>query len=694
MINNLNQKIKNHFNDLYANATGAAEEAAESFMKNLSLQDIPIADQVLIIFSELCTINQAINDFERKEYVHLADYEVAVYKIFSSRLLFDKVNEGQFITEGFLLNAKQKLLNQSFVNVQKQLPFFSFQDFLENKENVLFYQLHQRPSPLPEEEYYRMRNWQTQKMIACVDAESQILKHNFIGSQQLVDDLETSVRNEQNTIKHLFKNADSITPDQFIKEIRSLHAITDNIKFGNPNKFYELFCRFISGDVPLEILNPSFFLKQSSNIEIGELSLPPISCWSLIKYDTWLDQVLSSHALPMVVKSLDMDKEFNNTFNLGVDKVEQEIDHFQQNHPSGIYTVKEYEELIYQKLDQLRAEFKTLKVPDYYHLLLEHDTLKSIFLNNCLLDTDMEFHTANLQKAIRLNNWIDYCLETLEKIQTDPVHSSPKEKELELTLQIIDLITSMVPSSELIEKVLETLSNTVQPLRHGRKPIYFIIEDLKDDLSELYNSASAELKQLFEANSTDVNVQFASCQYRDLEYKQQTAKRQRRKLHSYFDDLKDLFKIELNYLDTINKQTSPNIDDLLHEQSAGNIKALSFGFKSDDTTELSSIIQALCVSIDFLDNRTTVKEFVAIVTAPDLTQVKQKIYLGCATNEFKLTLQYLKRYFKSIKPSSIDKSQLFFSKYNCLITKGNLYNAKTEKLLTKAKIDRIFNQKQ
>ena len=691
MTTDTNLEIKRYFDDLYKSASVDAKSQAHIFVKGLNLNNLTSDQQVLKLYNEILLLKEKIDDFERKEYVNFAAFEIVIYKIFSARLLFFQNNEQALIKEGLFLSEKRNQLVWLYQEARSQLPTFTFQDFLKSQKHVVFYELHQRPSGINEEEYWKMRNWQAQKKIDCVNLESKRFKERFIAKVAATTSINDGIKSETQQLEYLFKNATQFTTAQFITELSKLIAVSPDSIPENETEFHELFCKFIEGVSMLETLTPKFLNSALKNIQSGLISQPPLCCWSFIKYDKWLNDLLDEKIKIEDINQRDYVQIFDHTFIEGVELSERMISDFKQKHPSDLIPIDEYINIIFGELNKLRSEFNELAHPNYYHFLLDTETVKSCFVNNCLLDIDIEIHKEEMRKAIVQNEMIVFFLEELGRIHKNPIDHTLGN--LLLDLQITDLITSMVPEPELIDQLLEAFSKTTSQLKHGRTPVLFIIDDLKDSLREIYNETEANLKQLFDKHPADIKGHFAACQVRDMHLKELTTKRNGGDLHECFVDLKKLFQIELEYVQTLQSYNPVNVDHLLKEPETQYKKKLSFGYIKS-SGNLAPYIQALNIKIDFLDNRTIKENFIKIVTSDDLESVTEKIYIGCKTNEFKYTLTHFKSFFKSFNPAKIEQSDIFRSSNGNPITADNLYNAVTDNLQTKIKIDNIFNQKQ
>lgn len=117
----------------------------------------------------------------------------------------------------------------------------------------------------------------------------------------------------------------------------------------------------------------------------------------------------------------------------------------------------------------------------------------------------------------------------------------------------------------------------------------------------------------------------------------------------------------------------------------------SFGFNSDPI-KLKSVLFLLNRDFDLLnEDKTSVEDLLSVLINKDLKLGAPQIYLGCETLEFAYIVKKLELSFSNFNPTSIDSSNLFFSKKGNEIKKGSLYNANQKEPYKKVEIDNIFN---
>jgi len=139
---------------------------AVEYIESLNLNELKLDKQVLKLREEKELHKKKIDDFKRKEYLFFVDNENILYNVFIAHLLFYQRDDKAIIEQCFILNERDKLLSKVLLETIAQLPLFTLTDCLNNKKNVVFYELNQKPFGISDEEYSKMRNWQSNKKLS------------------------------------------------------------------------------------------------------------------------------------------------------------------------------------------------------------------------------------------------------------------------------------------------------------------------------------------------------------------------------------------------------------------------------------------------------------------------------------------------------------------------------------------------
>ncbi|MGV3631753.1 MAG: DUF6617 family protein [Bacteroidota bacterium] len=132
-------------------------------------------------------------------------------------------------------------------------------------------------------------------------------------------------------------------------------------------------------------------------------------------------------------------------------------------------------------------------------------------------------------------------------------------------------------------------------------------------------------------------------------------------------------------------------------------KATSFGFKSANHTDyqqrkkiLEDILNTLQKNLSkqlINIEKTSMSTFIDILLSNDLFKETEEIHFSCETKQLRYILNHLKLYFfHQLEFTTVESSQLFFSRSGKALKAGNLYASSSESVKQSDEIDRVFSQ--
>lgn len=465
-MTDINLNFRPQFDDLCAAKKNFGICQASAFIESLNLKERPLDQQVLILREEKELQQKRMDDFERKEYLNFINNEYQLYNVYIAYLLFYHRNEEAILEECFILKERYKLLSQLLLETIAQLPLFTYADLLNNKKNVVFDELNQQPFGTSDEEYSRMRNWQTNQKI------------------------------------------------------------------------------------------------------------PP---------DAGFEQL------------------FDLTFEEGISQSKKKIAEYKNRYPRPIWPEAKYHSAILHEQNKIRLEFKMLVYPEYYRFLSERENVKRIFLNNCILNIDIEDHQLELIKTIVLNEKNKFIDNELFLMDEEIICNTIDFDFI--VHQMNDILSMMVPDSDLIVQ-WQNFCALASVSIVGRRPILFIIEDLVESFEWVYRQAVKKLQKLFYYQSSERKATYIIHQIRDLEYMKSNIPRKGPSLVHIIVDLNKHFRTDLENIRLQGKHKLAKMNDLLSETQILIKKKYSFGLRKSPEL-LIPIVQALNDNFNFLDPLTT-----------------------------------------------------------------------------------------
>ena len=122
---------------------------------------------------------------------------------------------------------------------------------------------------------------------------------------------------------------------------------------------------------------------------------------------------------------------------------------------------------------------------------------------------------------------------------------------------------------------------------------------------------------------------------------------------------------------------------------------LAFGYKGLNTELLLAVLKKMQLRIDIIDeNHSTINQFYELLISNDFTKINYEIHILCETTQFSYLVSSLKPYFKNFNPTTIQRSNKFFTKTGTPLKASNLHKNKVHNPKEKEEIDKIIKQLQ
>lgn len=689
--------VENHVQQIISNASQKNEAQVLEYVKTLNLANKSIEEQVEKLYSEFLNMVRIEETFERPEYISLARYPETIIKIIYHRLLFAEKNECHLLEESNLINQKKAKIHQLLESAKSNLPMFTFDDFIQGKYNVIFYKLKQRPDLTSEDDYNKMRTWQTDQLVTALLLEA----NHFIKAFQKIINGEKSVSGhisrEILQLQTILKEGKLYSADQLVSELFKLNGFSNSLMPDDLSVFHKSMIKFLDNDA-----DHSWFTPQNLNKIIATyrqhkatpfISYPPLLCYSLILYGDWLQLIADGKLDINSPLNLNFRSLFDQTARDAMKQADENIRNF-NSRVSALNTADEFKDMILAELERLRVSLKEKSVQKYYSFLVHEQELKSHFISNCIFGGNPTDHSTALKKAIIIAEEADFFLAELADKYFDQVLMKSLKTLPTVNLQIIDVINSMMPDSALIQKMLAVSSKAIGELRADKKPALFILQDLNESLVEIYNSLEELLMRYLTRLNDDVRYEYATHTIRELKAKCLLAKRNKYDLVSHIETIKDILQQELDLIKSITKPV--DLPQLLKQKPVEE-KKFNFGYSKSTKKPIEDIVQALILNreIDFLDYRTSSVDLVALLTAKDIDNLPNTpIYINCQTQQFRYIVVKFKSLLPKFNPTTIEQSGRFFSKSGSPFVANNLNPSKIGIPKAKVAIDQIFNKVQ
>ena len=125
------------------------------------------------------------------------------------------------------------------------------------------------------------------------------------------------------------------------------------------------------------------------------------------------------------------------------------------------------------------------------------------------------------------------------------------------------------------------------------------------------------------------------------------------------------------------------------------IPKTAFKYKYNNTEPLLATLKALQLRIDLIDEtHSSINQFYELLISNDFTKIDYEIHILCETTQFSYFVTKLIQHFTNFNPTTIERSNKFFTKTGALLKASNLYKNKVHNTKAKEDIDNIIKQLQ
>ena len=272
--------------------------------------------------------------------------------------------------------------------------------------------------------------------------------------------------------------------------------------------------------------------------------------------------------------------------------------------------------------------------------------LMEVSLEVPITSTQKFYHYLLYNETTRLTDRVFKCInKEIDEIQKKEIIQNVVKSCKDLLLRI-GTDQESFPKTELTSYVIpQLISNVIRFLKETEKLYQQYVYDLPATINELFG-------ELLQQPSPDINIE---------------------KTTPEFQTVSDILLGNDNYKSE--KDTR-----------------FAFGFNGDKE-KLKSVLTALNSRLELLnEDKTSVAELLIVLTSKDLKLGTPQIHLGCETTQFSYIISRLEQHFRNFNPSTVEKSNLFFSKNGTVLKRNNLYKNNNKFPKKQSNIDEIIRQ--
>lgn len=683
VFNEAKQKAETDFNTDYLNNT----QSLSHFEKfKFILQKEELVERTL----------EMVNPFYSEE----PDNYDSLLKRFATRVVLLNYDESNDLFTGIYTGFIRKKLFHLKQELIKEIPKYSFQEFIDGKYDPYYLEL-EYLYHLTEEDYYKIKEWQSYKLLEIVGLESQIL----IGKLQ--EKLQGEMHPEKLLLsqKEIFDNKihrqeyDEVTG--LIQEMKKF-VFLENCNFEKLNNSETLtdLKQFNSDKIfwgkihPANIENVRKLYLKNKNAAFTPSYL---LFFSINKVIVWIEEALKSdnYFEPFVYPDL------HKVFSSSMEKAELEAEKKIEKLEEGLTRKNKADrkQFVFHVLEKLRYEVNQRDFFRYYYQMLDNEiVLENLFVTNAFLDNDVEAHINHLIKAYSLKESIYHFWFLWEEI-TGKMQIRLDDNYSTSFMEVIHLSNSMPFDAELKRRIGNVLHQTFEDFETMHLPMDFIHRNTEEQMKDIFFDSIENLSTYLETSPYMNKLAYVYSKIKELKQRELELKRYDNEPDfkdggTYTRLFKDCLEIQSDYIEKTKDIGFVSILNALNSQKVKELpepKEFSFGLKPYPKP-IISLIKQLCLKTDFLKSPTTPEDLEEVLTSNNILNCNKEIHFGCNTNQLSYIVEKLQPFFKDFNPTTIENSNLFYTKGGTLLKRQNLYSNSGLSQPKKAKIDNIFKQ--
>jgi hypothetical protein len=172
----INNILKAQFETIHSDAIKKAEQDFKTKVLN-KVENLEHFDEFKFLMSEEKRIEDLIDNNNHPYYVKNHSSNDWLLTQFSSRHFLLNVDEFAELKEAIYLGKINYLIHKRVSDLRKQIPKFTFNDFLSGKE-CQYLITYDNQYNIEKEDYYKMVTWQSDRLIKVVSYEVELLVKN------------------------------------------------------------------------------------------------------------------------------------------------------------------------------------------------------------------------------------------------------------------------------------------------------------------------------------------------------------------------------------------------------------------------------------------------------------------------------------------------------------------------------------
>lgn len=517
----INNIVNSKFQELFEKAN---ELAQNDFVINIKskLKDLDHFNQTKLVLAELARLDEIINKNEHPYYIENHSSEEWLLNQFASRTFLLGADDSEPIVECIRLGKYRSLVIDVKSNLKDSVPLYTYSDFIDGKIDQYFSNFDYFYN-VSEEDYYKIREWQADKLIQIVGYESRLLISKIQSYCKTLTDPLSFFNSEKGKTESILKTQHtdgkllkSMLSELFIFDGMVIHFFDDKLLIEN-SKIYGSEQINWQHIVP-SILTPLIEKVNKKSLEL--ISNEATLFFTLNKIDFWLELVLKGQPIQQPVTETNWDKLFNDLKNNAKARVDSIVTDIEQKvHKRGI-SKDSIQSYLISEFETYRHKFNSFE-KKYYFALLEKEkenVLKSMFVTNSFLGNDIKEQSDSIieAKIIQSVSWeILGLYGSIFKVR-----DMYQNKNDASHIEIMFLMHQMVLDKELYLELNNSIHDFFQHFQTCFLPMEFYIQNHRELFADLFQKSLQRLQSVLDNAEPSKKVLYLQSRLKQLKQRE------------------------------------------------------------------------------------------------------------------------------------------------------------------------------
>jgi hypothetical protein len=517
----INTILKAQFDTIHSEAVQTAEQDFKTNVLN-KIENLEHFDKFKFLITEENRIKDLIDKNKHPYYVKNHSSNDWLLTQFSSRHFLLNVDEFSELKEAVYLGRINYLIHKRVSDLRKQIPKFTFNDFLSGKE-CQYLITYDNQYNIEKEDYYKMVTWQSDRLIKVVSYEVELLVKNH---QEYCSKINEPLEFINEQIQILEEELiESLNDAKEIKRILSKLFAFKGFDIDNFNDELLLYNypSFFNDRIEFRRLNPSTVSKV-----LTKLSSVPKTLFSneyMVFYT--LDVFLSW--LKDIVKGKSIQEPFK--YPVWEDLLNQKIDEAEQEFQSIIEVVgdfaynpenskKEIRNYLRNEFEKQIDKYNRIESKEIFYLLRDENRnpLISDFKINALFNNDGEEYLKKLKEAYILQNisW-DISINFNEIFDTRTIYF---KRDMGSHTMILSLTNQMVLDKELSIELEEAMDSFFKEMYNTSLPLDIHFYNHREKYSRIFEKSISRLQDILDNAEPNNKVLYIQSRLKELRHRE------------------------------------------------------------------------------------------------------------------------------------------------------------------------------